>query len=266
VGETEEASSMMIRQSEKLGVKQTIQKHWMDMTVNMLLAGMSEQMIRTELDQYLMTQKQSGGIGERGLKTYPMAISMLSCWFSPNNDLVEFRDNALALARASSSDEWLPLHWAIMSAAYPFWFEVAKQVGRLLNLQEKVTQVQVFNRVKERYGDRETVARNARYAVRSQVAWGVLCDTTSKGSYCRNAPKSIDNKGAGMLLIESALRASRGTSASFSTLINSPAFYPFILPEISGDFIATNNERISLNRYGSEDQLLTLHPTRTPNE
>jgi hypothetical protein len=240
-------------------------KHWMDMTVNMLLAGMSEQMIRTELDQYLMTQKQSGGIGERGLKTYPMAISMLSCWFSPNNDLVEFRDNALALARASSSDEWLPLHWAIMSAAYPFWFEVAKQVGRLLNLQEKVTQVQVFNRVKERYGDRETVARNARYAVRSQVAWGVLCDTTSKGSYCRNAPKSIDNKGAGMLLIESALRASRGTTGSFSTLINAPAFYPFILPEISGDFIASNNERISLNRYGSEDQMLTLHPTRTPN-
>ena len=41
-----------------------------------------------------------------------------------------------------------------------------------------LTQVQIFNRLKALYGDRETVARNARYAVRSFVAWRVLKDSS----------------------------------------------------------------------------------------
>ena len=68
---------------QKLGIKQTIQRHWMDHTVQMMLAGMSVQEIRGELDNYLSTQKQSGGTGERGKKTYSMAIAILASWFSP---------------------------------------------------------------------------------------------------------------------------------------------------------------------------------------
>jgi hypothetical protein len=166
-----------------LGIKQTIQKTWMDQTVQMMLAGMHEKEIRVELDSYLSTQLQSGGTGTRGQKTYGMAISILASWFSPRNELIDFRNEALGLARNLSVEQWLPLHWAIISASYPFWFNVALNVGRLFNLQEQITQKQVFNRLKERYGDRETVARNARYAVRSFVAWGILKVSKRKGCY-----------------------------------------------------------------------------------
>ena len=54
----------------KLGIKQTIQPHWMDRVVQLMLAGMSEAEIRNELDEFLKTQKQSGGTGKRGEKTY----------------------------------------------------------------------------------------------------------------------------------------------------------------------------------------------------
>ncbi len=57
---------MRNKRHQKLGIKQTIQKVWMDKTVQMMLAGFSEKEIRHELDEYLLTQKQSGGIGERG--------------------------------------------------------------------------------------------------------------------------------------------------------------------------------------------------------
>ena len=40
----------------------------MDRVLQMLLAGMSEADIRQDLDSYLSSQKQSGGIGERGEK------------------------------------------------------------------------------------------------------------------------------------------------------------------------------------------------------
>ncbi len=116
-------------------------------------------------------------------KTYGMAISILSSWFSPDKELMPFRDSAAALARGLPEKEWLALHWAVISASYPFWFNVAKQVGRLLNLQDSVTQSQIFNRIKEQYGDRESVARNARYTVRSFIAWGVLLESEKKGCY-----------------------------------------------------------------------------------
>ncbi|MEI7993268.1 MAG: hypothetical protein WCH01_00055 [Methylococcaceae bacterium] len=54
----------MSKRHQKLGIKQTIQRHWMDRVVQMLLAGMSEKEIRNDLDDYLSTQKQSGGTGE----------------------------------------------------------------------------------------------------------------------------------------------------------------------------------------------------------
>ena len=47
----------MSERFQKLGIKQTIQRHWMDHTVQMMLAGMSEKNIRAELDDYLSTQK-----------------------------------------------------------------------------------------------------------------------------------------------------------------------------------------------------------------
>lgn len=243
---------------EKLGVKQTIQRHWMDRSVKMLLAGMTEKELREDLDDFLSTQKQSGGTGDRGQKTYGMAISLLAAWFSPDRELIEFRDKALGLAQQMPPSEWLPLHWAIISASYPFWFNVAKQTGRLFNLQDQITQVQVFNRLKEQYGDRETVARNARYTVRSFVAWGVLNDSDTKGCYEKTQATTIDDNDLAILLVETALHATPDGKGALGLLLNNPAFFPFKLPLMSGDYIGQANSRIEVVRYGLDDELLKL--------
>lgn len=248
----------MNKRHQKLGIKQTIQRHWMDRVVQMLLAGMSEKEIRNDLDDYLSTQKQSGGTGERGKETYGMAISLLASWFGPDQDLIEFRNDALNLARSSSSENWLPLHWAIMSAAYPFWFNVAKQSGRLFNLQDQITQSQVFNRLKEQYGDRETVARNARYTIRSFVAWGVLNDSVTKGCYEKTPTVLIADKNVAILLIEASLQAMPEGKGALGLLLNNPAFYPFQFPAMTGDFISTQMDRIEVIRYGLDDEILKL--------
>ena len=248
----------MSKRHQKLGIKQTVQRHWMDRVVQMLLAGMTEKEIRVDLDDYLSTQKQSGGIGDRGKDTYGMAISLLACWFAPDKELIPFRNDALSVARTSLKTEWLPLHWAIISAAYPFWFNVAKQTGRLFNLQEQITQAQVFNRLKEQYGDRETVARNARYTVRSFIAWEVLNDSKTKGCYEQAAPLQIFEPEIAVLLLEAALLAIPEGKSALRLLLASPALFPFQLPLMTGDFIANISERLKIVRYGMEDELLEL--------
>jgi len=248
----------MGKRHEKIGIKQVIRIEWMDHVLNMLLAGMDPESIRTELKSYLADKKQSGGTGERGEKTYLMAIGPLSTWFDPEPELVDFRDHALMMASKLQQKQWLPLHWAILSAAYPFWFSVAKQTGRLLNLQEKVTQRQIFNRLIEQYGDRETVSRNARYAIRSFVAWGVLKDTESKGSYEKSDTLSIQDKDLVILLLEAALYATPEGKGALGLLINSPAFFPFEFPMLTGDLIAKRAHGIDVIRLGLDDELLKL--------
>ena len=242
---------------QKLGIKQTIQRHWMDHTVQMMLAGMSEQEIRGELDNYLSTQKQSGGTGERGKKTYSMAIAILASWFSPQPRLLPFRDDVFRIAGTLPPTEWLPLHWAVISASYPFWFHVSEQVGRLLNLQNQITQRQIFMRLKERYGDRETVARNARYTVRSLVAWGVLNDRR-KGCYEKSDTIGVPDMDLAILMLEAALHTTPEGKGELSILLNNPAFFPFRLPAMTGSLVLQCNDRIDIIRYGLDDELLKL--------
>ena len=249
---------MTSKRHEKLGIKQTIQIDWMDRVVQMLLAGMSESEIRKDLDEFLATQKQSGGVGERGKKTYTMAIGILSSWFPRDKELEKFSKKALDLAKSLQPSDWLPLHWAVISASYPFWFNVAKQVGRILNLQDKITQRQIFDRLKEHYGDRETVARNARYTVRSFVAWGALKDSDKRGCYEKTDLYIIDNPDIAILLLESALHAVPDGKGALGILTNNPGFFPFQIPVLTGDYIAQNCDRIDVAHHGFDDELLKL--------
>ncbi len=248
----------MIRRHEKLGIKQTIRKHWMDNVVKMMLAGLSEKEIRAGLDEFLATQKQSGGAGERGKKTYGMAIGILASWFSPDRELIPFRDHALELVRNENPQKWLPYHWAVISASYPFWFNVAKQTGRLFNLQGGITQAQILSRLKEQYGDRETVARNARYAIRSFVAWDVLKDSKVKGCYEPGEKINISDPNVAILLYESSLHADSGGKSAWGLVKSNPAFFPFQLPALTGDFISQQSNVIDVVHNGLDGELLKL--------
>ena len=41
-------------------------------------------------------------------------------------------------------------------------------------------------------------------------------------------------------------------------LLNNPAFFPFRLPMMTGDFVSLHNDRIEMVRYGLDDELLKL--------
>jgi hypothetical protein len=135
---------------------------------------------------------------------------------------------------------------------------VARQTGRLLALQDQVTQTQIINRLKEQYGDRQTVSRYARFVIRSFVAWGTLKDSEAKGCYKKTAPSSITNVNLATLLFESMLFAIPEGKGALGLLLNNPAFFPFQLPKLGGDFIAQYNSRIAVARFGLDDEILKL--------
>jgi hypothetical protein len=135
---------------------------------------------------------------------------------------------------------------------------VARQTGRLLALQNQVTQTQIINRLKEQYGDRQTIFRYGRYVLRSFVAWEILKDSEAKGCYEKAAPVSITDPDLAILMLESALLATPEAKGALGLLLNNPAFFPFHMPLITGTFACKHNDRIDLGRYGLDDELLGL--------
>lgn len=249
---------MISKRYESIGLKQAIRFEWMQKVANLLLAGLDANTIRQELHEFLMNKKGDGSEGERSDQTRSFVVNnLMKVWVSPDPDLIPFRDASLAFLRQNPSMD-LAVHWSMISAAYPFWISVARHTGRLIALQDQVTQAQIINRLKEQYGDRQTVSRYARFVIRSFVAWGVLKDSDAKGCYEKTMPVSVSDINLVVLMFESALLTTLDSKISLGLLTNSPGFFPFQIPVVSGDFLANNSERIDVARYGMGDELLML--------
>ncbi len=248
----------MGKRHEVIGIKQTIRLEWMQKAVILLLAGFDAKSIRQELHEFLADRKGNGSEGERSDQTRTFVVNnLMKIWVSPDPELTPFRDASLSFLRENPSMA-LPVHWGMISAVYPFWFTVARQTGRLLALQDQVTRTQIINRIKEQYGDRQTVSRYARFVIRSFVAWGVIKDSKVKGCYEKVAPVSIDESNLAILMFESALLATPKAKGALGLLLNNPAFFPFQLPVMTGDFVSQRSDRIDVIRNGLDDELLKL--------
>lgn len=248
----------MSKRHETIGIKQAIRFEWMQKAANLLLAGLDAKVIRQELHEFFADRKVSGSECEQSTQTRTFVVNnLMKIWISPDQELMPFRNASLEILQRNPSMA-VPIHWGLISAVYPFWFNVARQTGRLLALQDQVTQTQIINRLKEQYGDRQTVSRYAKYVIRSFVAWGVLQDSEAKGCYEKSAPMNTTEPNLAILMFESALMATPEAKGALRLLLNNPAFFPFHLPVMTGDFIAQRNERIEVVRYGLDDELLKL--------
>ena len=250
----------MDKHHKAIGIKQTIRFEWMQRTANLLLAGLDAKTIRQELHEFLSDKKGNGSEGERSDQTRSFVVNnLMKIWVSPNPEAIPLRDASLAFLQTNPAMA-LAVHWGMVNAVYPFWFNVAKQTGRLLALQDQVAQTQIINRLKEQYGDRQTVSRYARFVIRSFVAWGALKDSEAKGCYKKTAKVNILEPNLAILMLESALLATPEATGALGLLLNNPAFFPFKLPIMTGSFISQGSERIDLVRYGLDDELLKLRP------
>lgn len=252
----------MGKRHEAIGIKQVVRLEWYDYVLDMLLEDKSAGEIRKHLDTFIAERLQRGGYGDRGEQTYTKAVTqIMKCWVTPGEEIVPFRDRALAYIRKHGREARLALHWSLTMAAYPFWFRVASQVGRLLNLQDSITQRQIRMRCFEAMGERSTIERSARRVIRSFVAWGVLKDSQAKGCYGKPAPVPVTDHHLAILMLEAALHATPDGKETLGTLLNNPAFFPFQLPMMSGDCVSQCNHWIDVIRYGLDDELLRLRAT-----
>ena len=209
-----------------IGFSQRIRLDWLDYTANAVLAGSPEGEIVAALRERLRERFSLGG--DRVSGNRDKAVSILTrVWVTVPDERRPLRDEGLDLLRHADADDRMLVHWCMCMAAYPFFGAVAEATGRLLRLQGTAAAAQVQRRLRERLGERETVARAARRVLRAFIDWGVLVETGGKGLY-RGAAKRIAEDGPiTVWVLKAMLSAGRGTPQSPSALLRAPRLFPF---------------------------------------
>ena len=218
---------------DQIGFSQRIRLEWLDYTANLVLAGNPRAEIVAALSERLKEKLSIGNDPARGNRDKAITI-LTKVWVTVPSNLQPLRDEGLAHLGSHHPSERLLVHWCMCMAVYPFFGTVAAAVGRLLRLQGTAGAAQVQRRLRERYGERETVARAARRILRTQIDCGVLLETNETGLYCGATKRPIDDVPLALWAIKAVLFAAGDTPRSIFTLLRGPHLFPFdvVLPSV----------------------------------
>lgn len=240
----------------QIGFSQRIRLDWLEHAARLAAAGNAPEEIEQALQDVLSNKLSVGGTAERGNREKAISI-LLKIWVRPPRDIEPLRDDGLKLLQDLPKAQHIAVHWGLSMAVYPFWGAVAETTGRLLRLQGTAAASQVQRRVKEFYGERETVARAARRVLRSFHDWGVLDETGRKGVYEEAAPIPISEPGTIAWIMEAFLRSKPEGRAPPKAIVDSPALFPFRF-ELSGGAAAPHNGRLDVAQHGLDEEIVTL--------
>jgi hypothetical protein len=247
----------MTRRTNQIGFSQRVRLEWLEQTANFVLAGNDKAEVSDALQELLKDKVSVGGQAERGNREKIITI-LLKAWLTVPSELEPLRVEGLELLKRVPRRDHLAIHWGMVMAVYPFWSGVAIQTGRLLRLQGSAAAAHVQRRVREQYGERETVSRAARRVLRSYLDWGVLQETGAKGVYSAGTTLAVEEFRLIAWLTEAALHASANGSVPLRDLLDSPSLFPFRIKPIQAESIRSASQRLDIFRHGLDDDLVML--------
>ncbi len=242
-----------------IGYNRTVKLRWLDETVDLFLAGISDADICEALRERLKDELSVGSAAPRGSREKTITL-LLKTWVRVPPSLREFRQDGARLLQAVRRSERLPFHWGMTMAVYPFWRIVADVTGRLFRLQGTVGPAQVQRRVKELLREREAVARSTRYVLRAFADWGVIFDSDSKGEYSPAPVLSIADPRVAIWLLEACVLSACDVSVDFNALVNGPSLLPFQVGRVFPEQLIESG-RLEVVRHGIESALVRPRPS-----
>jgi len=247
-------SEQRIRQ---VGLDRIVRLRWLERAAELAMAGNPAPEVKRILRDELKGAFRSRNEKVRGSLDKTITI-LVKTWVRVPRELIGFRDDGLRLLRELPRADRMVVHWGMIMAAYPFWGAVASHAGRLLRLQTTVTAGQVQRRLREQYGERETVSRRVRYVLRSFIDWGVLRETEIKGLYKSGTARNVDGVRLLAWLVEGYLLGQPDGPKALGSVLASTSFFPFRLCVVSADQVVLASERLEVMRHGLDEDLVML--------
>lgn len=239
-----------------IGFSQKIRLEWIEEAATLATTGADSKSIRMSLRNMLKDKLSVGSNAKRGSREKTISI-LMKIWVTPPRHLLDFHQDALKLFKDSNPSQHVILHWGMSIAVYPFFGTVALHVGRLLRLQRTVRASQVLTRVKEQYGDTESVSTSARKILRTFVDWNILKETKRKGMYTAGSTWTVTKPELIAWIIESYLYSQTNGYAELRTVTQSPIFFLFNLKAVQ-QISKIRHPRIEFVNHDLSQQLVYL--------
>jgi hypothetical protein len=247
----------MMSDRRTIGIDRRIDREWLDAVAGHVAAGADESSIRSALFQ-LLDGVVAGG-NRRGTGCHKTIGVLSRIWVNNQPEVRGMRDRGAALLPQLSPAQRLGLHWALLTATYPFFADVVTNTGRLLALQGDLNLAQLTRRVREQWGDRSTINRAVQRVVRSLVQWGALSDSDQRGIYVAAKEPIALPDAVAELLLEALLMRQDGGSLPVDQALRHPGFFPFRL-ELRAQQIRMS-PRFDVHRQGLDVDVVALVQT-----
>ena len=227
--------------AERVGLSRNFNLAWLNAAADCQLSGMSKQEARAYLEPIIAQTIQSK---DNIRKTRTM---LLNLWYD-NHSWIQA--TAIDACKGVSITERLPLHWALLLAQYPVFFDLCTVMGNLFDYRSEITLHQIKKRVFEKWGARTTLLHSLSKNVQSLRDIDVIQPAEAIGSYTVKH-YVIDDKHIVFALADAILKNENREYMMWEEIIHHPALYPFEIQHVTQADIASC-DHFALERMGDD--------------
>lgn len=236
-----------VRLKKAVGFDQKLQLHQLDHIARELSRAENRQQLYDLVDQNLMADI-AGAKARLNARTILFKI-----WVLVDNENVEIRDRGLQLFANASKEERLLLHWGMMLLAYPFFRDVADQVGRLFQLHGEFSSMQLSRKIFSLYGERRRVSVSTGAVLGTFKHLEVISE--QKKLYVNAEKVPIHQLEFKLWLIEVMLKAAEKSAIELKQITTEPCLFPFILDIAESEL---RNSQLQVTRQGIDMVMVGL--------
>ncbi len=224
-----------------IGLSRPIKLEWLDKTVELLNENKTESQITSELGEYLSFEiKDKTNLNKT-------RSSLLKSWVKVPEENLELRDLAIQCHKNNHNNR-VAVHWCMLMAAYPVFYDVCTYVGKIFNIQDTFTTAWLKQKLAESWGERTTLLYSVDKILKTLKNLGVI-ENVSVGVYKCNE-MSINDPEVIKLFIMTILRSKEKSYYEISEISQTSSMFPFKF-DVSHELLH-NTDQFSLNNFGGK--------------
>lgn len=225
-----------------VGFLKPVKADWLNLTVKELKEGKDKEEIRKSLKEYISNFYESKDTVRKA------AAVLMNTWVDIDDENKNLRDLALSLFDNADEDEKIALHYGLMIAAFPIFYDVVFLIGKILYIDENFKIDYIKKRIYEKWGERQTVRYSIDRIIMSLKEWGLI-ENEKIGVYKIGKKIYINNDEIKAFLISSYLKVSERSYVDINEINNIYSLFPFVLDMNLSDI--KKNNILSINNIGS---------------
>lgn len=227
--------------AEQVGLARNFTLEWLDAAADCQMLGKDKAEAHEYLDS-IISQKIQSKDNIRKTRTI-----MLNLWYSNEPWIMH---ESIAACRDVTRNERLPLHWALLLAYYPVFFDLCSVIGSLLEYRNTVTLQQIKSRIFEKWSARTTLEHSLSKNMQSLKDVGAMVPQQIAGAYTA-ANYTVDSKRIVYVLVDSILKNEQREYMTWEEIIHHPALFPFTIENVTQADLASCNHFV-IERMGDD--------------